>query len=109
MACDEVLDSTFSSDRISGCKAFNKPFVMIRSIVTATQDMGVGHGGLTKLCCYLDTPVMHESAQIVWKVYKEFDPSVDESGVIDHRPHRQLQRILDEARSKVVIWHGMRH
>ena len=106
-ACDEVLNSTYSSDRISGCKASNEPFVMTRSVVTATMDMGVGHGGLTKLCRYLDTPVMThktyvahskhittanmevvnsvlcESAQIVRKVYQEFDPSVDESGVID--------------------------
>ena len=63
------------------------------------MDMGVGNAGLVKFCRCLDTSAMHhntyrthskkitdvlcESAQIVRKVYKDLDPSIDESGVID--------------------------
>ena len=67
-ACEEVLNKTYSSDRIGGSKASNEPFVVTRSVVTATMDMGVGYGGLRKLCRYLDTPhvtpVMHHKTYI---------------------------------------------
>ena len=103
-ACEEVLGKTNSSDRIGGSNATNKPFVVTRSVVTSTMDMGVGHGGLVKFCRYLDTPVMNkttyqmqiteasketvndilcESAEIVRKVHHDLDPSIDASGVID--------------------------
>ena len=106
-SCDKVINETLSSDRIDGTQATNVPFVVVRSAVSATMDMGVGYSGLVKFCRYLDMPVMHhttyithetaitnasmrvandvmcESAQIVSRVYKELDPSIDESGVMD--------------------------
>ena len=107
MTCEEVFDKTYTSDHIRGSKATNEPFVVTRSVVTSTMDMGVDHSGLVKFCHYLDTPMMNkttyttcsklitaasmvvannvlcESAQIVRKVYHDSDPSIDESGVID--------------------------
>ena len=106
-SCDKVINATLSSDRTDGTQATNAPFVVVRSAVSATMDMGVGYSGLVKFCRYLDMPVMHhttyithetaitnasmrvandvmcESAQIVRRVYKELDPSIDESGVMD--------------------------
>ena len=48
--CDAVLKSTYSSERIDGDTSGNVSFVVTRSLVSATMDMGVGHGGLVKLC-----------------------------------------------------------
>ena len=107
VVCDMVLNSTFSSDRIGETQASNSLFVVVRSVVSATMDMGVGYAGLEKFSRYLDMPVMTrntllkhqnvisdasmhvvndvmcESAQIVRNVYKRLDPSIDESGVMD--------------------------
>ena len=106
-SCDKVINATLSSDRTDGNQATNAPFVVVRSAVSATMDMGVGYSGLVKFCRHLDMPVMNhttyithetaitnasmrvandvmcESAQIVRRVYKELDPSIDESGVMD--------------------------
>ena len=106
-SCDTVLNSTLSSDRIGETQASNSPFVVVRSVVSATMDMGVGYAGLEKFSRYLDMPMMTrntflkhqnvisdasmrvvndvicESAQIVRNVYKRLDPSIDESGVMD--------------------------
>ena len=51
--CEDTVSSTFSSDRIGGT-AGNLPFVVTRSVVSASMDMGVGHSGIVKLCRYLD-------------------------------------------------------
>ena len=106
-SCDKVLSSTLSSDRIGEIQMTKSPFVVLRSVVSATMDMGVGYAGLVKFSRYLDMPVMTrntflkhqnvitnasmcvandivcESAQIVRHVYKKLDPSIDESGVMD--------------------------
>ena len=55
-SCESVLKSTYSSDRDSGVAASNVPFVVTRSVVSA--DMGMGHGGLVKLCRHLDMSTM---------------------------------------------------
>ena len=105
--CEQVVNSTHSSDRVGASQSTKVPFTVTRSAVLATMDMGVGNAGLMKFCRCLDTPAMHhktysthskaittasmevvtdvlcESAQIVRKVYKDLDPSIDESGVID--------------------------
>ena len=39
----------------------NVPFVVTRSLVSATIDMGVGHGCLVKLCRHLDMNVMNST------------------------------------------------
>ena len=57
-SCDSVLKSTYSSDRVSGVAASNVPFVVTRSVISATMDMGVGYGGLVKLCRHLDMSAM---------------------------------------------------
>ena len=41
---------------VSGAEAGD--FVVTRSVVCATVDMGVGYGGLLKLCRHLDTSAM---------------------------------------------------
>ena len=47
-SCDKVINVTLSSDHIDGTQATNVPFVMLRSAVSATMDMGVGYSGLVK-------------------------------------------------------------
>ena len=60
--CGAVLNSTLSSDRIDEEKAGNVPFVVVHQAVAATMDMGVGHAGLVKLCCFMDMePLQHKS------------------------------------------------
>ena len=44
--CDKVINATLSSDCIDGTQATNVPFVVVRSAVSATMDMGVGYSGL---------------------------------------------------------------
>ena len=51
--CEDTVSSTLSSDHISGT-AGNLPFVVTRSVVSASMDLGVGHSGIIKLCRYLD-------------------------------------------------------
>ena len=106
-SCGEILNKTYSSDRLGGVKSSSAPFVVVRSLVSATMDMGVGHSGLIKLCRHVDMPVMHhstfnthmkevtssnmrlvtsvldEATQVVRTAYKELDPSIDENGIID--------------------------
>ena len=53
-----MLKSTYSSDRVSGVAASNVPFVVTRSVMSATMDLGVGHGGLVTLRCHLDMSAM---------------------------------------------------
>ena len=113
-ACEEVVNSIHSSDRVGASQSTKVPFTVKMSAVLATMDMGVGNAGLVKFCRCLDTPAMHhktysthskvittasmevvtdvlcESAQIVRKVYKDLDPSIDESGQWCHRSHRQF-------------------
>ena len=57
-SCESILKSTYSSDRLGGTSASNAPFVVTRSVVAATVDMGVGRGGLVKLCRHLDMNAM---------------------------------------------------
>ena len=45
-SCDKVINATLSSDCIDGTQAMNVPFVVVRSAVSATMDMGVGYSGL---------------------------------------------------------------
>ena len=45
-SCDKVINATLSSDCIDGTQATNVPFVVVRSAVSATMDMGVGYSGL---------------------------------------------------------------
>jgi len=106
-SCGEIVNKTYSSDRLGGVKSSSAPFVVVRSLVSATMDMGVGHSGLVKLCRHMDMPAMHhstfnthmkevtsanmrlvtsvldEAAQVVRKAHKELDPSIDENGIID--------------------------
>ena len=51
--------STYSSDRLASATAANAPFVVTRSMVSATMDMGVGLAGLQKLCRHLDMSCMN--------------------------------------------------
>ena len=55
-SCESVLK--YSSDRVSGVAASNVPFVVTRSVVSATMDMGVGYGGLVRLCRHFDMSAM---------------------------------------------------
>ena len=106
-ACNTVINSTLSSDRLDSSTAGNAPFVVVRQAVAATMDMGVGHAGLTKLCRFLDmvpmshatydkhmlavtyankrvvTRVLDDAATTVRRVYHEIDPSLQEDAVID--------------------------
>ena len=45
-SCDKVINTTLSSDCIDVTQATNVPFVVVRSAVSATMDMGVGYSGL---------------------------------------------------------------
>ena len=102
-SCGEVNGSTKTSETIANSKSH----VVVRSAVSATMDMGVGHAGLMKFCRYMDMPVMHhstyhshvkiitaasmqvandvicEAAETVRSVHRELDPSIDTSDVID--------------------------
>ena len=93
-------------ERLGGKQPGNVPFTVTRSLVSVTMDMGVGHGGLQKLCRYLDmsclhhktyathvkevaqatatttTSVLTDAAEVVRRVYRERDPSLP-AGVID--------------------------
>ena len=104
--CEDTVSSTLSSDRIGGT-AGNLPFVVTRSVVSASMDMGVGHSGIVKLCRYLDmntitntTFATHRSAvtdasketacnlldnaaKVVRRVYVEADPSLANAELID--------------------------
>ena len=57
--CEEVINSTLSSDRIGGSRSSRVPFVVTRSAVSAAMDAGVGYAGLDKFCRFLDMPVLH--------------------------------------------------
>ena len=106
VTCDEVINSTHSSDRIGGT-AGNLPFVVTRSVVSASMDMGVGYSGIVKLCQYLDmkaithtsfathrkaitnasmvtaTNILFDAAKVVRRVYADADPSLTDAEVID--------------------------
>ena len=106
-SCENVINSTLTSDRLGGQTAGNVPVVVNRSAVSATMDMGVGYSGLVKLCRYLDMDCMHhktyathvkevaeanmvvttkvltDAAKVVRRVYQESDPSLDDDSVID--------------------------
>ena len=106
-SCENVINSTLTSDRLGGQTAGNVPLVVNRSAVSATMDMGVGYSGLVKLCRYLDMDCMHhktyathvkevaeanmvvattvltDAAKVVRRVYQESDPSLDDDSVID--------------------------
>ena len=79
----------------------------MRQAVAATMDMGVGHAGLVKLCCFMDiAPIHHKSyarhvrvviaanmkvmssrmddaATMVRQAYREHDPSITEDSILD--------------------------
>ena len=57
--CEEVINSTHSSDRVGGSRSLKVPFVVTRSAVSAAMDAGVGYAGLDKFCRFLDMPVLH--------------------------------------------------
>ena len=102
-SCGEVNGSTKTSETIGDSKSH----VVVRSAVSATMDMAVGHAGLVKFCRYMDMPVMHhstyhsnvkiitaasmqvandvicEAAETVRCVHRELDPSIDTSDFID--------------------------
>lgn len=52
--CETAINSTYSSDRLGGLTSSNAPFVVTRSVVSATMDMGVGYSGITKLSRHLN-------------------------------------------------------
>ena len=58
------VNSVSTSDRLDDVKAANVAFVVTRSAVAATMDMGVGHSGLGKLCRYLDLAPPHHSTYL---------------------------------------------
>ena len=60
-SCDSIVNSVTTSDRLDKENAANTAFVVTRSAVAATMDMGVGHAGLVKLCRYLDMAPTHHS------------------------------------------------
>ena len=106
MTCDEVINSKHSSDRI-GSTAGNLPFVVTRSVVSASMDRGVGYSGIVKLCRYLDmkaithtsfathrkaitnasmvtaTNILSDVAMVVRRVYADANPSLADAEVID--------------------------
>ena len=106
-SCEGVINSTLTSDRLGGQTAGNVPFVVHRSAVSATMDMGVGYSGLVKLCRFLDMDCMHhktyathvkevadanmvvastvldDAAKVVRRMYQESDPSLDDDSIID--------------------------
>ena len=59
MACEQVVNSTHSSDRVGASQSTKVPFTVSRSAVLATMHMGVGNAGLVKFCRCLDTLAMH--------------------------------------------------
>ena len=99
-SCDNVISSTLSSDRLDSETSGNVPFVVTRSVVSASIDMGVGHTGIVKLCRYLDMDAMHhttfgvhrqavseaskevatnilsDAVKTVRRVYQDLDPSI---------------------------------
>ena len=101
------MNSITTYDRLDNENPANTAFVVTRSAVAATMDIGVGHAGLVKLCRYLDMAPTHHStysthvkaitqanvdvtkqmtcdaAKVVRQVYKELNPSIDEHGPID--------------------------
>ena len=60
-SCDTIVNSITTSDRLDKENAANTAFVVTRSAVAATMDMGVGHAGLVNLCRYLDMALTHHS------------------------------------------------
>ena len=54
-ACEEVVNSTHSTDRVGASQSTKVPFTVTRSAVLATMDMGVGNAGLVTFCHCLDT------------------------------------------------------
>ena len=106
VTCDEVISSKHSSDRIGGT-AGNLPFVVTRSVVSASMDRVFGYSGIVKLCRYLDlkaiihtsfathrkaimnvsmvtaTNILSDAAKVVRRVYADADPSLADAEVID--------------------------
>ena len=63
--CEDRV-STLTSDHIGGT-AGNLPFVVTRSVVSASMDMGVGHSGIVKLCRYLDMNAITHTTYVIHK------------------------------------------
>ena len=106
-SCNTVINKTRTSDRVGVKSGGNVPYVVTRSAVSATMDMGVGYSGLVKLCRYLDTRcichktyskhmkmiaqanmvattrVLDDAAKVVRKLYRDRYPSLEEDSVID--------------------------
>ena len=59
-SCDDITNTTHSSDRIGGT-AGHLPFVVTRAVVSASLDMGVGHGGIVNLCRFLDMNAVNQT------------------------------------------------
>ena len=58
---------TLSLDRIGGT-AGNLHFVVTRSVVSASMDMGVGHSGIVNLLCrYLDMNAIIQTTYVTLK------------------------------------------
>ena len=89
-SCDNVISRTLSSHRLDRETSGNVPFVVTRSVVSASVD--VGHSGIARLCRYLDRDEMHhttfdihrqvatkilsDAAKTVRRVYQDLDPSI---------------------------------
>lgn len=59
-SCDDIINSTHSSDRIGGT-AGHLPIVVSRAVVSASLDKGVGRSGIVKLCRYLDMNSLNQT------------------------------------------------
>ena len=60
MLCDNIINSTYSSNRISGT-AGHLPFVVTGAVVSALLDMGVGYNGIVTPCRYLDMNALNHA------------------------------------------------
>ena len=87
--CEDTVSSTLTPDHIGGT-AGNLPFVVTRSVVSASMDMGVGHSGIIKLCRYFD---MNSITHTTYATHR--------SAVTDASKETACN-ILDNAAGKVV-------
>ena len=89
-SCDDITNTTHSSDRIDGT-AGHLPFVVTRAVVSASLDMGVGHGGIVKLCRFLDMNAVNQTT------FAAHSKAIVEAGMV------VANNILTDAAK--IVWH----
>ena len=87
-SCDNVISSTLSSDRLDSETSGNVPFVVTRSVVSASIDVGVGHNGIAS---YADTSTWTRCTTQRWAYTDKSRPT---SSLMLRRPSDVSTRIL---------------